>query len=169
MQLSKNCITLAWSPVLGAYGWSKHKLLILSIIWRHCARWFHKFNRNTINQETLTPKWWSYHPVSGLSFISKLVEWVVALQLNSHGSSNGLESENQSSYKQGHTTEQLTQAGTPAQLLGMIRKQFDENWCTCFSFIEVKTFKTPRSWKVLLWQQLLANRNWKLKNSWSSG
>ena len=62
---------------------------------------------------------------------------------------------------------QLTQAGTPAQLLGMIRKQFDENWCTCFSFI-VKTFNTPKSWKVLLWQQLLANRNWKLRNSWSS-
>ena len=63
---------------------------------------------------------------------------------------------------------QLPQAGTPAQLLGMIRKQFDENWCTCFSFIEVKTFKTPIGWKVLLWQQLLANRNWKLRNSWSS-
>ena len=33
----------------------------------------------------------NYHPVSGLSFISKLVQRVVASQLNDHIASNGLE------------------------------------------------------------------------------
>ena len=47
----------------------------------------------------------SYRPVSGLSFISKLVERVVASQLNNHISSNGLENVNQSAYRQGHSTE----------------------------------------------------------------
>ena len=47
----------------------------------------------------------NYRPVSGLSFISKLVERVVASQLNDHVTSNGLENVSQSAYKQGHSTE----------------------------------------------------------------
>ena len=47
----------------------------------------------------------NYRPVSGLSFISKLVERVVASQLNDHVACNGLESVSQSAYKQGHSTE----------------------------------------------------------------
>ena len=47
----------------------------------------------------------NYHPVSGLSFISKLVECVVASQLSSHISLHGLENENQSAYRRGHSTE----------------------------------------------------------------
>ena len=47
----------------------------------------------------------NYRPVSGLSFISKLVAHVVASQLNDHVTSNGLENVSQSAYKQGHSTE----------------------------------------------------------------
>ena len=46
----------------------------------------------------------NYRPVSGLSFISKLVEHVVASQLNDHVTSNGLENVSQPAYKQGHST-----------------------------------------------------------------
>ena len=47
----------------------------------------------------------NYRPVSGLNFISKLVERVVVSQLNDHVTSNGLENVSQSAYKQGHSTE----------------------------------------------------------------
>ena len=47
----------------------------------------------------------NYHPVSGLSFISKLMERVVASQLNRHVSLHGLENEYQSAYRCGHSTE----------------------------------------------------------------
>ena len=47
----------------------------------------------------------NYRPVSGLGFISKLVECVVASQLNDHVTVNGLENVRQSAYKLGHSTE----------------------------------------------------------------
>ena len=47
----------------------------------------------------------NYHPVSGLSFISKLMERVVASQLSRHVSLHGLENEYQSAYRCGHSTE----------------------------------------------------------------
>ena len=47
----------------------------------------------------------NYQPVSGLYFISKLVEHVVASQLNDYVCSNGLENVEQSAYKLGHSTE----------------------------------------------------------------
>ena len=47
----------------------------------------------------------NYRPVSGLGFLSKLVECVVASQLNDHVSVNGLENVRQSAYKLGHSTE----------------------------------------------------------------
>ena len=47
----------------------------------------------------------NYRPVSGLGFILKLVECVVASQLNDHVSVNGLENVRQSAYKLGHSTE----------------------------------------------------------------
>ena len=47
----------------------------------------------------------NYHPVSGLSFISNHVERVVASQLSRHVSLHGLENENQSAYRRGHSTE----------------------------------------------------------------
>ena len=47
----------------------------------------------------------NYRPVSGLSFISKLVERVVASQLSRHVSLHGLENENQSAYRHVHSTE----------------------------------------------------------------
>ena len=40
-----------------------------------------------------------------MSFISKLVERVVASQLNDHVTPNGLENVSQSAYKEGHSTE----------------------------------------------------------------
>ena len=43
--------------------------------------------------------------MSGLSFISKLVERVVASQLNRHVSLHGLENEYQSAYRRGNSTE----------------------------------------------------------------
>ena len=47
----------------------------------------------------------NYRPLSGLSFILKLVERVVASQLSRHVSLHGLENENQSAYRCGHSTE----------------------------------------------------------------
>ena len=46
-----------------------------------------------------------YRPVSGLGFISKLVECVVATQLNDHVSLNNLENIRQFAYKLSHSTE----------------------------------------------------------------
>ena len=47
----------------------------------------------------------NYHPVSGLSFISKLVERVVAKKLVDHIHRHGLDNPYQSAYKSGHSTE----------------------------------------------------------------
>ena len=47
----------------------------------------------------------NYRPVSGLSFISKLVEHVVAKQLVDHIHQHGLDNSYQSPYKSGHSTE----------------------------------------------------------------
>ena len=46
----------------------------------------------------------NYQTVSGLGFISKLIEHVVA-QINDHVISNGLDNVSQSAYKHGHLTE----------------------------------------------------------------
>ena len=47
----------------------------------------------------------NYRPVSNLSFISKVVERVIALKLETHMSSNGLGEKLQSAYKKLHSTE----------------------------------------------------------------
>ena len=47
----------------------------------------------------------NYRPVSGLCFLSKLVERVVAKQLNLHVQKHGLDNKSQSAYKAGHSTE----------------------------------------------------------------
>ena len=47
----------------------------------------------------------NYSPVSGLSFISKLVECVVAKQLVDHIHRHDLDNSYQSAYKPGHSTE----------------------------------------------------------------
>ena len=47
----------------------------------------------------------NYRPVSGLCFLSKLVERVVARQLTSHINNNKLDNPHQSAYKPGHSTE----------------------------------------------------------------
>ena len=47
----------------------------------------------------------NYHPVSGLSFISKLMEHVVAKQLIDHIHPHGLDNSYQTAYKPGHSTE----------------------------------------------------------------
>ena len=44
-------------------------------------------------------------PISGLSFLSKLVERVVAKQLNDHIHDHNLDNGFQSAYKTGHSTE----------------------------------------------------------------
>ena len=47
----------------------------------------------------------NYRPVSNLSFLSKLLERVVLLQLTDHVSRNNLLERNQSAYRQNHSTE----------------------------------------------------------------
>jgi len=47
----------------------------------------------------------SYWPISNLSFLSKLVEWVVSVRFVSHAEENKLFPDCQSSYCQGHSTE----------------------------------------------------------------
>ena len=47
----------------------------------------------------------NYRPVSNLSYISKLLERVVARRLNNHMITNGLHEPLQSAYKAGHSTE----------------------------------------------------------------
>ena len=49
----------------------------------------------------------SYRPVSNLPFLSKLIERVVSKQLQAHMEENGLNIDNQSGYKKGHSTETL--------------------------------------------------------------
>ena len=49
----------------------------------------------------------SYRPISNLSFISKLVERVVAKRLNEHMTINNLHVDSQHGYKTGHSTETL--------------------------------------------------------------
>ena len=56
-----------------------------------------------IKKSSLPPN--DYRPVSGLGFISKLVEHVIASQLNDHVSVSGLENVRQSAYKLSHSTE----------------------------------------------------------------
>ena len=46
----------------------------------------------------------NYCPVSGLCFLSKLVDQVVAKQLKSHINNNKLDNPHQSAYKPGHST-----------------------------------------------------------------
>ena len=47
----------------------------------------------------------NYRPVSGLNFISKVLERVVAVQIKHHITSNNLDNLHQSAYKTGHSTE----------------------------------------------------------------
>ena len=47
----------------------------------------------------------NYGPVSGLSFISKVIECIVAKQLNKHIVNNCLQNIYRSAYKAGHSTE----------------------------------------------------------------
>ena len=46
-----------------------------------------------------------YRPISGLSFISKVIERIVAKQMNTHIVDNSLENTYQSAYRAGHSTE----------------------------------------------------------------
>ena len=57
--------------------------------------------KSTLSKEDLK----TYRPVSGLSFLSKLVERIVAAQIRSHMDSHDLGNTFQSAYKVGHSTE----------------------------------------------------------------
>ena len=57
--------------------------------------------KNTLDPETLK----IYHPVSNLSFASKLLEWVVAHRLNYYKDSNCPREKFQSAYRRNHSTE----------------------------------------------------------------
>ena len=57
--------------------------------------------KSTLDKEGLQ----NYRPVSNLPFASKLVEKVVARQINDHGDGNTLRDKMQSAYRSGHSTE----------------------------------------------------------------
>ena len=71
--------------------------------------------KSTLDQNDLK----NCRPVSNLSYISKLLERVVAVRLNSHMSSNGLHEPLQSAYKAGHSTETALTRVQNDILLGM--------------------------------------------------
>ena len=66
-----------------------------------CAHVNPVLKKTTLPKEDLN----SYRPISNLSFISKILEKVVANRLNSHIYINGLTNASQSAYKQFHSTE----------------------------------------------------------------
>ena len=57
--------------------------------------------KSTLDKEGLQ----NYRPVSNLPFASKLVEKVVARQINDHGDGNTLRDKMQPAYRSGHSTE----------------------------------------------------------------
>ena len=61
----------------------------------------HLLKKATLPQDHMK----NYRPVSGLSFLSRLVESVVAKQLNNHVEENGLGNKMQSAYRPGYSTE----------------------------------------------------------------
>ena len=58
-----------------------------------------------LKQVNMEPIFKNYRPVSNLKYISKLIERVVALQLNEHLMKNDILEPMQSAYKTGHSTE----------------------------------------------------------------
>ena len=66
-----------------------------------CAHVNPVLKKSTLPKEELN----SYRPISNLSFISKILEKVVANRLRSHIYKNGLSNVSQSAYKQFHSTE----------------------------------------------------------------
>jgi len=50
----------------------------------------------------------NYRPVSNLTFLSKVIEWIVAQQLNDYLAANNLLTGKQSAYKSFHSTETTT-------------------------------------------------------------
>ena len=66
-----------------------------------CAHVNPVLKKSTVPKEELN----SYRPISNLSFISKILEKVVANRLRSHIYKNGLSNVSQSAYKQFHSTE----------------------------------------------------------------
>ena len=66
-----------------------------------CAHVNPILKKTTLSKEDLN----SYRPISNLSFISKILEKVVANRLTSHININGLTNASQSAYKQFHSTE----------------------------------------------------------------
>ena len=60
---------------------------------------------NSVHQCIIKEELSSYRPISNLSFISKILEKVVANRLRLHIYKNGLSNVSQSAYKQFHSTE----------------------------------------------------------------
>ena len=81
--------------------------LVNCVVGRCCPRWLQKCCCHSTDKEIffIKDELKNYRPVSGLSFISKLVERVVASQLSRHVSLHGLEKEYKSAYRRGHSTE----------------------------------------------------------------
>ena len=122
----------------------------------------------------------NYRPVSNLSFISKLIEKVVAKQLNNYIDSEGLSNVNQSTYRRLHSTESAL-----LKIQNDIAPSMDSGKAVALTLLDLSAafdtinhdilFNSLRDWfgvdgTVLRWiKSYLSNRKQKVKlgNSFS--
>ena len=97
--LIKECIDILLPSITKLVNWSLHEGLVPDDFKKAVVTPLIK--KASLPVEDLK----NYCPVSGLRFISKLVECVVAKQLVDHIHRNGLDNSYQSAYKSGHSTE----------------------------------------------------------------
>lgn len=93
------CIDLLIAPITQLINFSLHEGCFPSRL--KCASITPLIKKASLPKDDLK----SYRPVSGLIFISKLIERIVAQQLKHHLESNGLSNVWQSAYKSSHSTE----------------------------------------------------------------
>ena len=74
----------------------------------------------------------NYHPISNLSFVSKLIERCVAVRLNKHMVENNLECDEQYGYKKGHSTELLL-----INIVDKILRGFDDKFASVLLLLDL--------------------------------
>ena len=79
----------------------------------------------------------NYRPVSNLSFISKLIEKVVAKQLNNYIDSEGLSNINQSTYRRRHSTESAL-----LKIQNDIAASMDSGKAVALTLLDLSAFNT---------------------------
>ena len=85
--------------------------------------------KSTLSKEDLK----SYRPVSGLSFLSKLVERIMAAQIRSHMDSHDLGNTFQSAYKSAYTQQKLPCCASKMRFTYLCPRACLQHWCysTC--------------------------------------